>query len=169
MKGEAMTTLLEPRTYHPSDDPSVNRIDDLLSTDSPATFALITEGAHIPLPDEVSAILTQVVAAMRAGKAITVTPQSQSLTTQQAADLLGMSRPTLVKLIDSGDLPCTRTSNRRMLLLDDVLAYRKRRREQQLASIAATQADLDDDVDPASMKQYLADARAARSARKHHT
>lgn len=164
-----MTALLEPRTYRPSNDPSVDRIDDLLSHESPATFALITEGGHIPLPDEVSAILTQVVAAMRAGKAITVTPQSQSLTTQQAADLLGVSRPTLVKLIEAGDLPCTRTSNRRMVLLDDVLAYRTRRREQQLAAIAATQADLDDDVDAASTKQYLADARAARSARKNRT
>lgn len=161
-----MTTLLEPRTYHPSDDAHVNRIDDLLHKDVPATFALVTEDAQVPLPDEVNAILTQVVAAMRAGKAITVTPQSQSLTTQQAADLLGMSRPTLIKLIDSGEIACTRTSNRRMLLLDDVLQYRKTRRDRQLAAIAATQAELDDDVDPDTMKRYLSEARAARLARK---
>ncbi|HJC61492.1 MAG TPA: helix-turn-helix domain-containing protein [Candidatus Dietzia intestinigallinarum] len=114
-----------------------------------------------------NAILTQVVAAMRAGKAITVTPQAQSLTTQQAADLLGVSRPTLIKLIEAGELPCTRLSNRRMLLLDDVIAYRAKRRDQQLAAIAATQADMDDESDPETMKRLLAEARAARIARNH--
>lgn len=162
-----MTTLLEPMTYLPGDAARVSRIDDLLSDAGPATFALITDDAQIPLPDEMNAILAQAVAAMRAGKAITVTPQAQSLTTQQAADLLGVSRPTLIKLIDAGELPCTRPGNRRMLLLDDVMAYSAKRRDQQLAAIAATQADMDDDVDPETMKRFLADARAARLARKH--
>lgn len=162
-----MTTLLEPKTYPPGDSASVNLIDDVLSHASPATFALVTEDAQIPLPDEMNAILTQVVAAMRAGKAITVTPQAQSLTTQQAADLLGVSRPTLIKLIEAGELPCTRLSNRRMLLLDDVIAYRAKRRDQQLAAIAATQVDMDEESDPETMKRLLAEARAARIARNH--
>lgn len=161
-----MTGLLESKTYHPSDDARVDRMDDLLNQDAPATFALISGDEQIPLPDEVNAILAQVVSAMRAGKAITVTPQSQSLTTQQAADLLGVSRPTLIKFIDAGELPCTRPSNRRMLLLDDVMTFRRKRREQQLASIAATQAEFEDDTDPETMKKYLAEARAARLARK---
>ena len=162
-----MTPLLDSKTYLPSDDTHVTQIDELLNHDAPTTFALLTGDEPIPLPDEVNAILTQVVGAMRAGKAITVTPQSQSLTTQQAADLLGMSRPTLIKLIDAGEIDCTRTSNRRMLLLDDVLQYRKARRDRQLAAIAATQAELEDDVDPETMKRYLSEARVARLARKN--
>lgn len=157
-----MATQLESRTYFPSEDASVDRIDDLLNHDVPATFALLTGDESITLPDEVNAILTQVVAAMRAGKAITVTPQSQSLTTQQAADLLGISRPTLIKLIDAGEIPCTRTTSRRTLILDDVLDFRRLRRERQLAAIAATEADLDDEVSSESMAKYLADARSAR-------
>ncbi|MDZ4232535.1 MAG: helix-turn-helix domain-containing protein, partial [Dietzia sp.] len=77
----------------------------------------------------------------------------------------GMSRPTLVKLIDAGEIPCTRTSNRRMLLLDDVLEYRRKRRDRQLAAIAATQADLDEDLEPEEMLGILAEARAARRKR----
>lgn len=162
-----MTALLEPKTYLPSEDAHVKQIDDLLNRDAPATFALLTGDQPITLPDEVNAILAQVVAAMRAGKAITVTPQSQSLTTQQAADLLGMSRPTLIKLIDAREIPCTRTSNRRKLLLDDVLDFRRRRRERQLAAIAETEADLEDDVDSETMAKYLAEARVARMRRNH--
>ena len=52
------------------------------------------------------------------------------LTTQQAAELLGVSRPTVVKLIDDGKLPAeTPGKRRRMVKLDDVLKYRARRRE----------------------------------------
>lgn len=160
-----MTTLLEPKTYPPSENAGVAEIDDLLHSGDTPTFALVNGSHSVALPAEINAILTQVVAAMRAGKAITVTPQSQSLTTQQAADLLGMSRPTLVKLIDAGEIPCTRTSNRRMLLLDDALEYRRKRRDRQLAAIAATQADLVEDLEPEEMLGILAEARAARRKR----
>ena len=69
--------------------------------------------------------LTKVVAALHAGKAVTIAPQTMKLTTQQAADLLGVSRPTVVRLITDGTLPAERIGNRHRLLLDDVLAYRE--------------------------------------------
>ena len=65
---------------------------------------------------------------MNAGKAVTVAPQSQLLTTQQAADLLGVSRPTVVKLIEDGALPADTPGKRRRLVeLDDALDDRARR------------------------------------------
>lgn len=65
------------------------------------------------------------MAALHAGKAVTIAPQSMTLTTQQAADLLGVSRPTVVRLIKSGELAAERIGNRHRLVLDDVLAYRE--------------------------------------------
>lgn len=65
------------------------------------------------------------MAALHAGKAVTIAPQSMTLTTQQAADLLGVSRPTVVRLIKSGELAAERIGNRHRLVLDDVLAYRR--------------------------------------------
>jgi excisionase family DNA binding protein len=50
----------------------------------------------------------------------------EQLTTQQSADLLGMSRPTLIKLIERGDLPHTMVGNRRYLPLAAVEDYRRR-------------------------------------------
>ena len=94
---------------------------------------------EVELPREAHEILTQVVAGMRSGQAIVVTPQSLRLTTQQAADLLGVSRPTVVKFIESGELRCERTSHRRVLRLEDVMAFQSARRERQLAAVAAYQ------------------------------
>ncbi|MEV0685992.1 helix-turn-helix domain-containing protein [Nocardia sp. NPDC050378] len=71
------------------------------------------------------------VGAMRKRRAVTIAPVEQRLTTQQAADLLGISRPTLIKLLEAGKLPCDKPSGRRhrRLLLSDVLEYQQGRAE----------------------------------------
>ena len=63
------------------------------------------DGEQAPLPQEIYRILVKVVEALREGKVITVVPQTQRLTTQEAADFLGVSGPTLVKLLDQGKIP----------------------------------------------------------------
>jgi predicted DNA-binding transcriptional regulator AlpA len=60
------------------------------------------DGRAIDLPDEVARALTVVVAAMADGQAVTIAPHNQTLTTQEAAALLGISRPTLIRLLDAG-------------------------------------------------------------------
>ena len=109
--------------------------------------------------------LEQVVDALAAGKAVTVTPTEPQLTTQQAADLLGVSRPTVVRMIDSGELRAERNGSRRRLLLSDVLEYRERRRQRQYAMLEATAVDIDDEDDPADV---IAQLRAARQSVAGH-
>src|SRR6202051_1268211 len=63
------------------------------------------DGEQVPLPGEVYRVLVKVVEGLREGKVITVVPRTQRLTTQEAADFLGISRPTLVKLLERGEIP----------------------------------------------------------------
>lgn len=110
-------------------------------------YLLVGAGEHdsVEIPESVYRVLRQVVKAMGAGRAVTVAPQSQVLTTQQAADLLGVSRPTVVKLINDGRIPAeTPGKRRRLLRLDDVLKHRAERREEQYRAIFDTSDDYDD-------------------------
>lgn len=81
----------------------------------------------VPLPFEAFELLRNIVEIMRQGKAVTIAPVDQRLTTQEAADFLGMSRPTFVKLLEEGQLPFTRTpgGRHRRVLLSDVVAYQE--------------------------------------------
>jgi excisionase family DNA binding protein len=84
------------------------------------------DGEQVPLPEEVYTLLVEVVEAMREGKVITLVPHTQRLTTQEAADFLGVSRPTLVKLLEEGKIPYEQPGRHRRVLFTDVLAYRER-------------------------------------------
>ena len=75
---------------------------------------------------------------MRVGKAITVAPVDQLLTTQEAANFLGISRPTLVRLLEEGALPYERTTGgrHRRIRLQDVVSYQQRKRGERRASLS---------------------------------
>ena len=80
---------------------------------------------------------------MSDGLAVTVAPRPMTLTTQQAADLLGITGPTVIKILDAGGIPFDRVGTHRRLRLLDVLDYRQRRRAAQYAALAATASQLD--------------------------
>ncbi|USQ79149.1 helix-turn-helix domain-containing protein [Ornithinimicrobium faecis] len=102
---------------------------------------------------------------------ITVAPHNALLTTQQAADLLVVSRPTLVKLIDDGVLPSeTSGVRRRLVKLTDVLSYRAQRREQQYQALMADEVDYDEELpDDLQAEQMLRSVRAEVAATRRNT
>lgn len=127
-------TATEDRPVLPPTDPAEQlELDELatLLSRTPANAALATpDGALVHLPPAVYEVLSQVITAMRAGRAITVAPLAQRLTTQEAADLLGISRPTLIKLLDDRRLPFEQPGRHRRIRLDDLLTYRDERRKE---------------------------------------
>lgn len=90
---------------------------------------VIGDDDRIPLPREVAEALREVVIALSEGHAVTIAPQHTTLTTQQAADLLGVSRPTLVKLLEDDVIPHTRPGRHRRVRLSDVLDYQRQQRQ----------------------------------------
>ena len=84
-------------------------------------------GERIPIPDTLFFMIERLAEIMARGDAITIVPIGKEMTTQQAADLLNISRQYLVRLLDGGEIPFTRTGRHRRLRIEDVLAYKARR------------------------------------------
>jgi excisionase family DNA binding protein len=123
-------------------------------------------GEQVEIPAKVHQVLQQVVQAMRQGLAVTIVPQTMVLTTQQAADLLGVSRPTLIKLLDHGQIPYERIRTHRRIQLRDLLTYREQRRAAQYAALEATSAPIDDEEDAETVLASIRKSRKVIAQRR---
>ena len=104
------------------------RIDEIYHESGRAL--LIGPNPHedpVELPASVFRVLKNVAQAMAKGQTIALMPYGLHLTTQQAADLLHVSRPHVIKLCDAGELPYKRVGSHRRIRIEDLLAYRERR------------------------------------------
>ena len=90
--------------------------------------SISTSAGSVPLPDSVRGLLVDAVTALDRGQAVTVEPHRTVLTTQEAAELLGITRPTLVRLLEAGKIPYSSPGRHRRVELADVLAYRQHER-----------------------------------------
>ncbi|MFK7602342.1 helix-turn-helix domain-containing protein [Deinococcus sp. SM5_A1] len=89
-------------------------------------------------------LLEDLLGQLAAGRAVQVTALDTETGTQQAAELLGVSRPYLVKLVEAGELPHRKVGPRRRLHLADVLAYRERLDRTRGEAMQALADDLQD-------------------------
>jgi excisionase family DNA binding protein len=124
-------------------------------------FFLSGAGEHdrVELTEQLHAILKRVVHALSHGQSISILTRDQEISTQQAAEILGLSRPTVVKLIDEGELSAhVPGAVRRKLRLADVLAYRAELRARRNQFITESSAQYDD-ADADEIAELLAEAR----------
>jgi len=112
------------------------------------TAALVgPDGVRIDLPPTVHEILVRVVEKMQEGKAIAILPLVEELSTQAAADLLGVSRQFFVRECEAHKLPFHFTGTHRRVFLKDLLDYKKQReqaRRDAIVRIARQSEDLGD-------------------------
>jgi len=81
------------------------------------------------LPGEaLDEIVERMRAALTDGHAVTVSFHHATLSTQEAADVLGISRPTLVRLLERGEIPYEQPGRHRRLCLEDVLEFQRHHR-----------------------------------------
>lgn len=85
------------------------------------------DGRQIALPQTVRDVLLTILTHLQAGKTISIVPEHRQLTTQSAADILGVSRPFLVGLVENGAIPFHMAGSHRRIYLSDLLDYKRRR------------------------------------------
>lgn len=134
---------LRPGEVRPQDLVAFERVLEPLRRGEPARL-IGPHGDAIELPGEIHELLVSIVENLKAGNGVTVIPMHAELTTVEAAELLNVSRPYLIKQLEAGALPFHMVGTHRRLRLADVLAYRDRMDEAAEDALAAMTAEAEE-------------------------
>lgn len=132
-----MSTVLEPITAD-NEQAAVEAFGRALRVVRPHAKLVGPDGNEIPVPEAIYRVLEQVIPLLAADQAVSIVPVGHLLTTQEAAELLNISRPYLVKLLDQGTIPYERPEgpgSHRRIRFEDLMEYKHKRsaeRRQQL-------------------------------------
>ncbi len=118
-------------------DTVVDRVSADQLDPGPGSALLVSpDGRQIEISADLYGLLENMVRQIRRGNAVQIVTYNRDLTTQQAAEILNISRQYLIKLLERGAIPFTKTEgSHRRLRLHDVLEYRRRRTEQRRDSL----------------------------------
>jgi len=127
---------------------SSERLAALLLTERAIALSVTdTDGQEaIELPVSVGPLLVEILQEIAAGSVVAVLRKDAELTTQQAAELLNVSRPYLVRLLEDGTVPFRKVGTHRRVRFDDVLRYKTKTdaaRRRALDELAADAQELD--------------------------
>jgi excisionase family DNA binding protein len=106
---------------------AIVQLEQLLSLKASQAKLVASNGEEVLIPESVYRILRQVIQAMASGQHISVVAQNRHLTTQEAADILSVSRPFMVKLLETGDIPYIKVGSHRRIRFEDLMTYKEKR------------------------------------------
>ncbi|MCF1716676.1 helix-turn-helix domain-containing protein [Flavihumibacter sp. RY-1] len=92
-------------------------------------------GEKIKIPLSAIKLLGEILKSMGQGKLISIVPVATEVTTQYAAEILGCSRPHLVKLLEEGKIAYTKVGKHRRIKFDDIINFKEQMKEQQKQNI----------------------------------
>ncbi len=127
--------LVEDIVMPPTSQKSLKAIAGIVALSDRGATLVGPDGTSVELPVELYQVLRVVADELVRGNAVTVAPHRMKLTTQEAAEFIGVSRPTLVKLLDSGKIPHTKINRHRRVQLDDLRAYQVEQRKRRRAAL----------------------------------
>ncbi|MGO2510023.1 MAG: helix-turn-helix domain-containing protein [Vibrio hibernica] len=91
---------------------------------------------EVKIPVSALNLIIEVLTQLGNGNSVSIMPIQAELTTQEGADMLNMSRPSFIKLLDSEAIPYSRTGNRRKISFVELHNYKNRQEEVRLATLA---------------------------------
>lgn len=139
------TRSAEPIVTDPKTEASLAAIERLLNETEAANTALLgLRGERVPIPESLYEVLRRGVAVLKTGEAVEVVSSGSELTTQQAADLLNVSRPFLIKLLERGDIAYRLSGTHRRIGLRELLRYRSQRSALRLRALNEMAREADD-------------------------
>jgi excisionase family DNA binding protein len=92
-----------------------------------------SNGENMNIPEPLYSLLQDAVRNLTQGRSLVLIPEEKPLTTQQAAELLGVSRPFLIRLLDAGEMPYSLVGKHRRIKLCAVMDYSKRKSDRKAA------------------------------------
>jgi excisionase family DNA binding protein len=116
-----------------TDTETIQRIESLLSQAHPKLVGI--DGEEIALPDSVYQVLRQVIHMMAPGQTISLVPYEHYLSSQEAANLLNVSRPYLYTLLDQGEIAYIKIGTHRRIRFEDLMQYKQKRDNQRHQSL----------------------------------
>lgn len=125
-----MTPVAAPAAQHDEVAALSKALEGMLhspTSQAPKCELVGPNGEGIAVPESVFYVLERVVEVLARGDSITIVPMGRELTTQQAADILNVSRQYLVQLLDEGCIAFRKTGKHRRLRIEDVLAFKDER------------------------------------------
>lgn len=126
----------DPITASESERPALNQIEGVLRSDKCIPKLVGPHGEEIILPKSVFHVLRQIIFHMMHGRAISIVPINKELTTQEAADILNVSRPYLVRLLEDKKIPFVKVGTHRRIRFSDLMDYKKRRDAERSRSLS---------------------------------
>ena len=128
------TSALDPVMIPTSQREQVHELQSLMEREGGAYLVGNGGEPKLQLPEAVYSLLLRILQDMREGKAVSIVPITQDMTTQDAANFLG-SPPFLVKLLDRGALNHHKVGTHRRVYLTDLIAYKRQRDSARVAAL----------------------------------